>query len=119
MPPTTPSESGSSRPTPKSSSEVRWAGVVAGSLRTVQVDRVFRAGLSRCPTGDQAWWIIDYKTAHADTLAPAAALPELRELFAPQLDTYAEVLRNLHGSDAAIRAGLYYPRMLLFDWWEI
>ena len=24
--------------------EIRWTGVVAGSLRTVQVDRVFRAG---------------------------------------------------------------------------
>ena len=50
---------------------------------------------------------------------PAAALPDLRDLFAPQLQTYAEVLANLHGKDTPIRAGLYYPRMLLFDWWEI
>ena len=51
--------------------------------------------------------------------APASALPKLREFFAPQLEAYAEVLRNLHGSGAPVRAGLYYPRMLLFDWWEI
>ena len=32
---------------------------------------------------------------------------------------YADVLRNLHSSDLQLRAGLYYPRMSLFDWWEI
>jgi hypothetical protein len=83
------------------------------------VDRVFRAGLNPRSEGLQAWWIVDYKTAHADTLDPAAALPELRNLFAPQLEAYATVLRNLHGQDAVIRAALYYPRMLLLDWWEL
>jgi ATP-dependent helicase/nuclease subunit A len=52
-------------------------------------------------------------------LEPAIVLPELRKIFAPQLEAYAEVLRNLHGKDSLIRAGLYYPRMLLFDWWEL
>jgi hypothetical protein len=28
-------------------------------------------------------------------------------------------LRNLHGADAVVRGGLYYPRMALFDWWEM
>ena len=106
-------------PHPDAASELRWAGVVAGSLRAVQVDRVFRAGLNPRSEGLQAWWIVDYKTAHADTLDPAAALPELRNLFAPQLEAYATVLRNLHGQDAVIRAALYYPRMLLLDWWEL
>jgi hypothetical protein len=100
-------------------SEVRWTGVVSGGLRTVQVDRLFRAGLEPLSTSDESWWIIDYKTAHADTLDPGAALPQLRAIFAPQLEAYAEVLRSLHGTSAPIRAGLYYPRMLLFDWWEI
>jgi hypothetical protein len=99
--------------------EVRWSGVVAGSVSTVRVDRVFRAGLTPESDGEQAWWIVDYKTVHAAAPDPAAALPALRTLFAPQLETYAGFLRNLHGSDAVIRAGLYYPRMLLFDWWEI
>jgi hypothetical protein len=85
----------------------------------VRVDRVFRAGLTPESDGEQAWWIVDYKTVHAAAPDPAAALPALRTLFAPQLETYAGFLRNLHGSDAVIRAGLYYPRMLLFDWWEI
>jgi len=106
-------------PHPEDSSEVRWTGVVAGNLRTVQVDRLFRAGLTPLSNGDEAWWIIDYKTAHADDLDPANALPDLRKLFAPQLETYAAVLANLKGKETPIRAGLYYPRMLLFDWWEI
>jgi ATP-dependent exoDNAse (exonuclease V) beta subunit len=106
-------------PHAEEASEVRWTGIVAGSLRTVQVDRLFRAGLTPLSTGDEAWWIVDYKTAHADGSGQATALPDLRKLFAPQLETYAQVLRNLHGTAAPIRAGLYYPRMLLFDWWEV
>ena len=106
-------------PHTEASSEVRWAGVVDGSLHTVQVDRVFRAGPVPRSDGDDCWWIIDYKTAHADNADPATALPELRKIFTPQLEAYAEVLRNLHGKDSLLRAGLYYPRMLLLDWWEL
>jgi hypothetical protein len=29
------------------------------------------------------------------------------------------VLRNLHGTEAVIFAGLYYPRMGLLDWWDL
>jgi ATP-dependent exoDNAse (exonuclease V) beta subunit len=100
-------------------SEVCWAGVISGSLSTVRVDRVFRGGLTPESEGEQAWWIIDYKTAHADAPDPAAALPRLHTLFAPQLEAYARILRNLHGADAVLRAGLYYPRMMLLDWWEL
>jgi hypothetical protein len=83
------------------------------------VDRVFRAGLEPLSEGTAAWWILDLKTAHAADLDSAAALPELRLQFAPQLQAYARILRNLHGIDAVIRAGLYYPRMLALDWWEL
>jgi len=101
-------------------SEARWTGVVSGGLRTVQVDRVFRAGPTPESTDDNStWWIIDYKTAQGDGLDPKAALPELRDEFAPQIEAYAKMLRNLHGADAAVRGGLYYPRMALLDWWEL
>jgi ATP-dependent exoDNAse (exonuclease V) beta subunit len=99
-------------------SEVRWAGVIAGSLHEVRVDRVFRAGAAPHVEGDQCWWIIDYKTAQEGG-SRAETMLKLRALFAPQLQLYAKVLRNLHGNDAGIRAGLYYPRMLAFDWWEL
>jgi ATP-dependent exoDNAse (exonuclease V) beta subunit len=102
-------------------SEVRWNGVVERSLRTVRVDRVFRAGLNPRSEGQEAWWIIDYKTAHAASPGQdlGAAMAGLRELFAPQIEAYARILRNLYGADATLRAGLYYPRMLMLDWWEL
>jgi ATP-dependent exoDNAse (exonuclease V) beta subunit len=106
-------------PHAQADSEIRWTSLHRGQLRTVQVDRLFRAGSQPQSEGVDHWWIIDYKTAHAGNLDPAAALPELRETFAPQLEAYAEVLRKLHGKEARIRAGLYYPRMSQFDWWEL
>ena len=106
-------------------SEARWAGIAAGRLRAVQVDRIFRAGTDPGSAGDGVWWIVDYKTAIDNRVAqgeradPEAALPGLRKIFAPQLEAYAQVLRNLHGAHEPVRAGLYYPRIPAFDWWEI
>jgi ATP-dependent helicase/nuclease subunit A len=105
-------------PHPDAASEIRWAGVIAGALHEVRVDRIFRAGATPASPGDDCWWIIDYKTAHESTKDPQS-LAKLRTMFAPQLEIYATVLRNLHGADVSIRAGLYYPRMLAFDWWEL
>ena len=109
-------------PHAEDASEARWTGLVAGRMRTVQVDRLFRAGLDPLSEGKQAWWIIDYKTSEADEgniTGQADALPQLRGVFAPQLETYAAVLRKMHGDTGPIRAGLYYPRLSQFDWWEI
>ena len=100
-------------------SETRWAGVVEGALRTVRVDRVFRAGIAPLTEGADAWWIIDYKTANSDGPDTDTVLARLREEFAPQVEAYARVLRNMHGEDARLFGGLYYPRMIKFDWWEI
>ncbi len=100
-------------------SEVRWAGIIAGSLREVRVDRIFRAAGAPGVEGDDCWWIIDYKTAHEDHSDSAAVLARFRALFASQLELYARVLRNLHGQSVAVRAGLYYPRMQAFDWWQL
>ncbi len=106
-------------PHSEAASESSWAGVVNGNLRLVRVDRLFRAGLAPLQAGNDALWIIDYKTAHADDIDAASALSGFRTAFAPQLQMYADVLRNLHGPDLQLRAGLYYPRMPIFDWWEI
>jgi ATP-dependent exoDNAse (exonuclease V) beta subunit len=106
-------------PHTEATSEAAWAGVVAGDLRSVRVDRVFRAGPTPGAAGNDCWWIIDYKTTHAGNLDPKQAFPGLRQLFAPQLEAYAGILRNLHGGDVPLFAGLYYPRMALLDWWKI
>jgi ATP-dependent exoDNAse (exonuclease V) beta subunit len=68
---------------------------------------------------EETWWIIDYKTAHEDSLDAVSALPELRRQFAPQIEAYAAVLRNLRGAEIRLCGGLYYPRMALFDWWQM
>jgi ATP-dependent helicase/nuclease subunit A len=106
-------------PHPDASSEARWTGVIGGKLRTVQVDRAFRAGNVPLSQGEGSWWIVDYKTSNAGHVDSGRAVRDLRPLFAPQLEVYAQVLRNLHGADSRIHAGLYYPRVLGFDWWEI
>ncbi len=99
--------------------ESRWSGLIAGTLRTVQADAVFRAGETPQSEGDNIWWIVDYKTAQAESVDLEQSLRQLRSIFAPQLEIYAQVLHNLHGADARIHAGLYYPRMTCFDWWKI
>jgi ATP-dependent exoDNAse (exonuclease V) beta subunit len=106
-------------PQAEAASELRWTGVIAGALCNVRIDRIFRAGAAPLEKDEDHWWIVDYKTAHEESADPGATLAALRPLFAPQLAAYAAVLRALHGPDAQVCAGLYYPRMLQFDWWEI
>jgi ATP-dependent exoDNAse (exonuclease V) beta subunit len=106
-------------PHAEAASEAAWTGIVADTLRSIRVDRVFRAGLEPQSEGQDAWWIIDFKTAHAGNLDPSVALPGFRSLFAPQLEAYAVILRRLRGKNAPVRAGLYYPRMAMFDWWAV
>jgi len=99
-------------------SEIRWTGVLNGALRTVQADRVFRAGPLPLSDDEYVWWIIDYKTAGTGHTAQSLSLPALRAQFAPQLELYAQVLRKLHAQQFEVRLGLYYPHTLQFDWWE-
>jgi hypothetical protein len=106
-------------PHAEAASEAAWTGIVGDALRSVRVDRVFRAGIGPLSEGKDAWWIIDFKTAHPDNLYPLLALPALRSLFAPQLEAYAVILRQLHREKLPIRAGLYYPRISMFDWWAV
>ena len=106
-------------PHTEAASEAGWAGIVGKDLRQVRVDRVFLAGPAPMADGDDTWWVIDFKTAHADVLDPASALSAFRAAFAPQLELYSAILRNLHGANTKLRAGLYYPRMPFLDWWEV
>ncbi|KAA6464795.1 hypothetical protein DYQ86_02220 [Acidobacteria bacterium AB60] len=106
-------------PRPGAGAETRWTGMIGGSLRTLRVDRVFQAGNAPLAPEDGTWWIVDYKTAISKGQDPEQTVRAARPLFAPQLEIYAQVLRNLHGAGTRVHAGLYYPRMLLFDWWEI
>jgi ATP-dependent exoDNAse (exonuclease V) beta subunit len=100
-------------------SEASWSGVVSEAVRSVRVDRVFRAGLEPFVDGDQALWIIDYKTAQDERLGPGKPASDLRTLFAQQLEAYASILRQSIDKRLPIHAGLYYPRLEFFDWWKV
>lgn len=106
-------------PHAEAESEAAWTSWSDGNAGTVRVDRVFRAGTEPLAAGDNTWWIVDYKTAHLQAERGPDSLPNLRKLFEAQLNTYAGVLRSLRGAGIRIHAGLYYPRVRLFDWWQI
>ena len=75
-----------------------------------------------------AWWIIDYKTSHpsgADlqNLAERQSfLSTHRQQHLGQLAAYAQALRSLreqhNGETVRIRAGIFYPRLQILDYWE-
>jgi ATP-dependent exoDNAse (exonuclease V) beta subunit len=108
-------------PNPNAASETRWTGILDGKINSVQIDRIFKAGPAPLSEGNSVWWIVDFKTAHAPSaqLDARPNLAALRPFYERQLQVYARVLRNLHGTDSAVRAGLYYPRMAALDWWEL
>jgi len=114
-PQTTPRPNGFSRPTPMpaaksagpesspdGSPRFAWtASSAPGLIRSLKAMKRGGSWITRPPTPTMS------------------TQPRLRSLFAPQLEAYAQVLRNLHGQDAVLRAALYYPRMMLLDWWEV
>jgi ATP-dependent helicase/nuclease subunit A len=110
-----------------SASESRWTGLIRGKLANLRPDRVFFApGHKANEAGEEsAWWIIDYKTSHSDgtdfsdLTARDAFLSQHRAQHNGQLTTYARILRGLHGLETPVRVGIYYPRVLEFDWWHV
>jgi hypothetical protein len=100
-------------------SEVPWTGLLGGEIRNVQADRVFRGGMEPLEQGDSVWWIVDYKTTQSPAGDLDTALAASRTVYAPQLETYARVLRQLRGVDIPVRVGLYYPTWAKLDFWEL
>jgi ATP-dependent exoDNAse (exonuclease V) beta subunit len=100
-------------------SEVPWTGLLGGEIRNVQADRIFRAGNEPLEQGSGVWWIVDYKTVQAPEGDVQTALAASRALYSPQLETYARVLRQIHGSHIPIHVGLYYPAWAQLDCWEL
>jgi ATP-dependent helicase/nuclease subunit A len=104
-------------PHPGAQSETSWTGWIKDEMVTLRADRVFRGGPSPMDGGSEYQWIVDYKMS-----APAGEVVEefiakQREVYAPQLERYAEALRLLEGRESLVRMGLYYPRIGRLDWW--
>lgn len=109
---------------PGAQSEVTWTGWLAGPLRTLRADRIFRAGPAPLSSPEpECLWIVDYKTSDAGPGDVNEFFARERETYSPQLIAYARFARAASARDAAtpVRLGLYYPRLPAanrFDWWE-
>jgi len=82
----------------------------------IRIDRIFRAGPEPLPSGSTHLWIVDYKTTTHGSEGLDAFLASERAKYAPQLETYASVLRETKGAPA-IRLALYYPMLSKLIWW--
>jgi len=87
-------------------SEWALAGVDAGALVHVTVDRTFVAGGVR--------WIVDFKTGRHEGADAAAFMAREEERYRAQLTRYARIVRALDARP--IRLALYYP--LVRDGWR-
>jgi hypothetical protein len=130
-------------PHAEASSEVGWTAVSGGQIQNRRADRVF---FSTGPdeTYEAGWWVIDYKTSHEigghgsaasrdraieedsyKTTATRSSEGSL-ERFKGQLQVYADILRGIHGSEAAgdaellpIRGMIYCPGRREYRIWEL
>ncbi len=122
--------------------EVSWTGKLfnpsgQAAWHTVRPDRCFLAGEQPgSPSHGRAWWIVDYKTTGREI---ATSLPREkdnpaydeeilrefllrhREQYAPQLNSYAQMLRKLQVQadcpTLVLRLGIYYPLLCRLDHW--
>jgi len=104
-------------PHPDAASEFSLSTAAAAEIITVRADRIFRAGPTPHATGDECFWIIDYKTAAHGTAGLEAFLASQRDDYAAQLETYARVLGPVVGS-SQVRVGLYFPALPRLLWWQ-
>jgi ATP-dependent exoDNAse (exonuclease V) beta subunit len=60
---------------------------------------------------------VDYKTARHGVSGIDAFLAEEKEKYARQLESYADVMRKVHGNDLPLRMALYFPMLTRLVWW--
>ena len=99
--------------------ETAWTGLLDGALRTLRVDRTFRAACEPLSDGDECLWIIDYKTASESAAGADDFLKAQRLKYEKQLEMYGKMLRLARGSSLELRLGLYYPFMKRLDYWSL
>lgn len=93
-------------------SEYALSGIVDGRAKSVIIDRTFTdaAGVR---------WIIDYKTGVHSGGALEKFLDSEQERYAPQLETYAELIKRLPGNEQCqVRLGLYFPLARAWREWS-
>lgn len=84
----------------------------------VRLDRVFLAGPEPFTNGTGYRWIVDFKTATYSGADIEAFFSREREKYAPQMATYARIVRD-NADDFSVRVGLYYPMLPKLIWWTL
>lgn len=93
-------------------SEYALSGMVDGRAKSVIIDRTFTDAAD-------VRWIIDYKTGEHRGGALEKFLDSEQERYAPQLETYAELIKRLPGNEQrAVRLGLYFPLARAWREWS-
>lgn len=105
-------------PREEAQTELSWTGWIDGALRTIRVDRMFRAGAAPFEPGNDYLWIIDYKTSEPGRDALETFFASQRALYATQIATYGNAARLRFGEAIRLRLGLYYPLISKLDHWE-
>jgi ATP-dependent helicase/nuclease subunit A len=98
-------------------SEISWSTWAGEGVRTLRGDRIFRAGGEPGSAEETHLWIVDYKTARHGMAGLDDFLSQEKEKYAPQLESYGEVLRKLPGNDLPLRLALYFPLLTKLVWW--
>jgi hypothetical protein len=104
-------------PRTEAGGELSWTGVIDGTPRNLRIDRSFRAGAEPFSAGTEFLWIMDYKTATHASSGLAEFIEAEKLQYAEQLQSYAQVMRLLHGDGMQLRLGLYYPLLQKLVWW--
>jgi ATP-dependent helicase/nuclease subunit A len=97
--------------------EISWSTWAGEAVQTLRGDRIFLAGAAPGSVEETHLWIVDYKTARHGTSGLDAFLQSEKEKYLRQLETYAEVMRKIHGQGLPLRMALYYPLLNRLDWW--
>jgi ATP-dependent helicase/nuclease subunit A len=101
-------------PHPEASTESSISTPASGETQTIRLDRTFLAGPEPLTTGQTHLWIVDYKTGTHAAAGLDEFLKKQKEIYAPQLETYAT---HLSSRGLPICLALYYPTLPALLWW--
>lgn len=116
-------------PQPNAVSE-RAFTFAAAEAPTLRVDRTFPGGMTPLSAGDNAIWIVDFKTTEQGSRSAERFAEDERAKYSPQMESYAAVYRSLTNDgtsnkpdnrpndDRPIMLGLYYPLIPRLIHWQ-
>jgi hypothetical protein len=97
--------------------EVPLTALNRNVMRSIRIDRMFLAGVAPMASGEEALWIVDFKTASYGLAHVEEFLLEERKQYVEQMQMYGDIARATYPSDRVVRLGLYYPLLSRFLWW--